>query len=151
MVVVEDRVAVVVEHGLLGQLDAGGPTSRSADIFAGDHQVGQDLFKPSTSGLEVVDLAASVVADDAVGVAQLDDRDYAERIGDLLDGVESLGGGAGLVGAQPHDPIWQVQHGLGGLVCVSQRLTAAVICRVPGSVSTATCFADSTVASGRPN
>ena len=73
----------------------------------------KDLFKPSTNGLEVVDLAASVVAEDAVGVAELDDRDDAERVGDLLDGVVSLGGGAGLVGAQPHDPIRQVQHGLG--------------------------------------
>ncbi len=33
---------------------------------------------------------------------------------------------------------------------VSQRLTAAVICRVPGSVVTATCRADSTVTAGAP-
>ena len=33
----------------------------------------------------------------------------------------------------------------------SHRLIAAYICRVPGSVSTATCFADSTVTFGRPN
>ena len=31
VVLVEDRVAVVVEDGFLGQLDAGGPTSWSAD------------------------------------------------------------------------------------------------------------------------
>ena len=40
--------------------------------------------------LEVVDLRAAAVAEDAVGVAEIHDRDDAERVGELLDRLESV-------------------------------------------------------------
>ena len=67
--------------------------------------------------------------------------------------LNPVGMAPGLIGAQPDDPVGQIHARRGWtLACASShRFTARVICRVPGSVSTATCFADSTVTWGRPN
>ena len=135
-VVVEDRVAVVVEHGFLDQLDAGGPTPRPANVLGGDHHVGQrscSARRPTASGRRSPS-SPYVSRGSGRSCAGLHDRDHAERVGDLVDDVEP--GRASRRSGRPatgrSDPAGTCTASVVGL-CVSHRLTAARICRVPGS------------------
>jgi len=95
------------------ELDTGCPASWSADVFGGGHHVDQALVERVHERLQVLDFRYTVV-EQPVSVAELHDRDPAERIADDFHDAEAERRRAGVVRPEPGNRVRLVEHDLGG-------------------------------------